>query len=52
MVISEWPDAWRIPSIPREILKGPTEGEEVQAETQPLQIPVPKKPRTVQNKPT
>jgi hypothetical protein len=24
MVISEWPNTWRIPSIPREVPKGPT----------------------------
>ena len=52
MVISEWPNAWRIPSIPREVLEGPTEGEAVQAETQPPQIQVPKKPRMGQNKST
>jgi hypothetical protein len=52
MVINEWPDAWRIPSIPREVLEGPAEGEAEQAETQPPQNPVPKKPRMGQNKPT
>jgi hypothetical protein len=50
MVISEWPDEWRIPSIPREVPEGPAEGEAVQAETQPPQIPVPKNPRMGQNK--
>jgi hypothetical protein len=50
MVINEWPHAWRIPSIPREVPKGPAEGEREKAETQPLQNPVPKKPRTGQNK--
>jgi hypothetical protein len=35
MVISEWLDEWRIPSIPREVPEGPTEGEVAQAETQP-----------------
>jgi hypothetical protein len=52
MVISEWPDEWRIPSIPREVPERTTEGEVAQVETQPLQIPVPKKPRTGQNKMT
>jgi hypothetical protein len=52
MVINEWPDAWRIPSIPQEVPEGPAEGEAMQAETQPPQIPVPKKPRTGQNKST
>ena len=52
MVINEWPDEWRIPSIPWEVPEGPVEGEAAQAETQPPQIPVPKKPRTGQNKPT
>jgi hypothetical protein len=33
MVISEWPDAWGIPSIPQEVPEGPTEGEEAQVET-------------------
>jgi hypothetical protein len=51
MVISEWPDEWRIPSIPQEVPERTTEGEAAQAETQPLQIPVPKKPRMGQNKP-
>jgi hypothetical protein len=52
MVINEWPNAWRIPSIPQEVPKGPAKGEAAQVETQPPQIPVPKKPRTGQNKPT
>jgi hypothetical protein len=52
MVISEWPDAWRIPSIPQEEPEGPIEGEAAQEETQPPQILVPKKPRMGQNKMT
>jgi hypothetical protein len=50
MVINEWSDEWNIPFIPREVLEGPTEGEAMQIETQPLQKPVPKKPRTGQKK--
>ena len=52
MVIREWPNEWRIPSISQEVPERKIEGEAVQAETQPPQIPVPKKPRMVQNKPT
>jgi hypothetical protein len=51
MVISEWPAEWKIPSIPREVPEGPTEGEATHTETQPPQKPVPKKPRMGQNKP-
>jgi hypothetical protein len=50
MVISEWPEEWRIPSIPREVPKQSVEGEAMQVETKPPQIPVPKKPRMGQNK--
>jgi hypothetical protein len=35
MVISEWDDEWRIPSIPQEVPEGLVEGEAAQAETQP-----------------
>jgi hypothetical protein len=52
MVISECSDAWRISSIPQELSKGLTEGEAAQAETQPPQIPMPKKPRARKNNPT
>jgi hypothetical protein len=52
MVISEWPDEWRIPSIPWEVPKGPVEGEAVHTKAEPPQILVPKKPRTGQNKST
>jgi hypothetical protein len=52
IIISEWFDAWRIQSIPQEVSEGPTEGEVVQAETHPPQIPVPKKLRTGQKNPT
>jgi hypothetical protein len=43
MVISKWPDEWRIPTIPREVSGQIEKGGVVQAETQPPQIPVPKK---------
>jgi hypothetical protein len=33
MVISEWPDEWRIPSITWEVPERTTEGEAMQAET-------------------
>jgi hypothetical protein len=52
MVINEWLEAWRIRSIPQEVLEGLVEGEAMQAKTQPPQILVPKKPRMGQNKPT
>jgi hypothetical protein len=52
MVISEWPDEWRIPSITQEVLEKTTEEEAEQGETQPLEIQVPKKPRMGQGKPT
>jgi hypothetical protein len=52
MVINKWPDAWRIPSIPRELSEGPVEGEPTQVKTQALQIPMPMKSRMGQNKPT
>jgi hypothetical protein len=44
MVINEWPDEWRIPTITREVPETTTEGEAEQAETQPPEIQVPKKP--------
>jgi hypothetical protein len=43
MIISEWPDEWRIPTIPREVLGQKEEGGAPQEETQPPQIPIPKK---------
>jgi hypothetical protein len=43
MIIKEWPDEWRIPTIPREVSGQTTEGGAAQAETQPPQIPIPKK---------
>jgi hypothetical protein len=52
MVINEWPDEWRIPAITREVPERTTEGEAEQAETQPPEIQVPKKPRMGQGKPT
>jgi hypothetical protein len=50
MIISEWPDEWRSPTIPREVSGQTTEGGAAQAETQPPKIPVPKKQRTDQTK--
>jgi hypothetical protein len=52
MVISERPDKWRIPTIPREVQGQTTEGGAMQAETQPPKIPVPKKQRMGQTKST
>ena len=45
MIISEWPDEWRIPTIPRGVPTQTTEGGVAHVETQPPQIPVPKKRR-------
>jgi hypothetical protein len=50
MVISEWPDEWKIPSITQEVPETTTKGEAEQAETQPPEIQAPKKPRTSQGK--
>jgi hypothetical protein len=50
MIISEWPDEWRIPTIPREVPGQTTEGGVAQAETQSPQIPIPKKRRKGQTK--
>jgi hypothetical protein len=52
MVIREWPNEWRIPSITREVPERTIEGEVELEETQPLKIQVPKKPRMGQGKPT
>jgi hypothetical protein len=52
MVISEWPDEWRIPTITREIPERTTEEESEQGPTKPQEIQVPKRPRTCQGKPT
>jgi hypothetical protein len=43
MIINEWLDEWRIPTIPREVPRQTTEGGVAQVETQPPQILVPKK---------
>jgi hypothetical protein len=43
MIISEWTDEWRIPTIPREVLGQTIEGVAAQVETQPPKIPIPKK---------
>ena len=45
MVINEWPDEWRIPTITREVPETTAEGEVEQSKTQPLEIQVPKKPQ-------
>jgi hypothetical protein len=52
MVINEWPDEWKIPSITQEVSERTTEGEAEQGETQPPEIQVPKRPRMGQGKPT
>jgi hypothetical protein len=52
MVISEWPDEWRIPAITQEVPPRTAEEEVEQEETKPPEIQVPKRPRTVQGKPT
>jgi hypothetical protein len=43
MVIIEWLDEWRIPAIRKEVSGQTVEGGAVQAETHPLEIPIPKK---------
>jgi hypothetical protein len=50
MGISKFLDEWRIPAITREVPERTAEGEAVQEETQPMEIPVPKKPRMGQIK--
>jgi hypothetical protein len=52
MIIIEWPNEWRIPTIPRGVSTQTTEGGAAQAETQPPQIPVPKRRRMGQPKST
>jgi hypothetical protein len=52
MVISEWPDEWRIPTINREVPEIITEEEAEQGATQPPEIQVPKRPRMGQGKKT
>jgi hypothetical protein len=52
MVISEWPDEWRIPAINREVPERTTEEEAEQGATQPPEIQVPKRPRMGQGKTT
>jgi hypothetical protein len=52
MIIHEWPNEWKIPTIPRIVLGQTTEGGAPQVETQPPQVPVPKKPRMGQIKST
>jgi hypothetical protein len=43
MIISEWPDVSRIPTIPTEVPGQTIKGGVLQAKTQPPQIPIPKK---------
>jgi hypothetical protein len=50
MIISKWPNECRIPTIPREVLRQIVEGGAAHTETQPPQIPVPKKQRMSQTK--
>jgi hypothetical protein len=50
IIINEWLDEWRIPTIPREVLGQIAEGRVAQAKTQPPQIPIPKKQRMGQTK--
>jgi hypothetical protein len=50
MIIHEWPDEWKIPTIPRVVPRQTIEEGASQAETQPPQVPVPKKPITGQIK--
>jgi hypothetical protein len=52
MVINEFPNELMIPTITLKVSEGTTEGEVAQAETQPLEIPMPKKPRMGQTKMT
>jgi hypothetical protein len=52
MIIIKWHDEWRILVIPREVPGKTIEGGAAQVETQPPQIPVPKKQRTGQAKST
>ena len=52
MVISEWTNEWRIPTITREVLETIAKREAEQVETWPPKIQVPKKPRMGQGKPT
>jgi hypothetical protein len=52
MVISEYHEEWRIPAITQEVLQITTVEEAEQGEKQPLEIQVPKIPRTGQSKPT
>jgi hypothetical protein len=51
MVINEFLDEWKIPSITREVPERTTEREVEQGDIQPPEIQVPKKPRTSQGKP-
>jgi hypothetical protein len=52
MVISEWPDEWRIPTINQEVPERTVEEEAEQRAMQPPKIQVPKRPRTSQCKTT
>jgi hypothetical protein len=52
MVISKWPEEWRIPAITQEVPERIAKKEAEQGETQPPEIQVPKKPRTSPSKQT
>jgi hypothetical protein len=52
MVISEWDDEWRIPTITHDFPKRKIEEEAGQGETQPPEIQVPKRRRMGQGKTT
>jgi hypothetical protein len=50
MAIKYWEDDWNIPNLTQQIPTKTAEEEVGQEETQPLEVPVPKKWRTVQTK--
>jgi hypothetical protein len=43
MVIGDWEDDWKIPFLTQDLLERTAEEEERQEETQPQEVPVPKK---------
>jgi hypothetical protein len=50
MVIKDWEDEWKIPVLTQDLPERTTEEEAGQGETQPQEVPVPKKWRTGQTK--
>jgi hypothetical protein len=50
MVIKDWEDEWKIPVLTRDLSERTVEEVAVQEETQPQEVPVPKKRRTGQKK--